>query len=295
MNDARRRNRIRGDGIDVLVELKGHTAGNRLGITCRRPAPIQLHYLGFPGTLGLGAISHLVADAVVAPPGEEADYHETLLRMPLCYQVNDDRRVLPAAPARSALGLPDDGIVLACFNQTTKLSRAFFRLWVQAMKEVPRSVLWLYVPNEIAQRNLRREGEREGLDPARIVFAPKVPNEAHIARLRAADLALDLLPCGSHTTGSDALWAGVPLLSCRGATFAGRVGASLLAAVGLPELARETTEDYGAELLRLLRHPERLRAYKDYLDTERRRLPLFDTEGFTHAWERMLIRLADGS
>jgi len=288
-------NRIRDDGIDVLVELKGHTAGNRLGLVCRRPAPIQLHYLGFPGTLGLDAISHLVADAVVIPAGEEAAYHETLLRMPLCYQVNDDRRVLPAVPARSALGLPNDKIVLACFNQTAKLSRAFFHLWAQAMQEVPRSVLWLFVPHEITQRNLCREAEREGLDPARIVFAPNAPNEAHIARLRAADLALDLLPYGSHTTGSDALWAGVPLLSCRGATFAGRVGASLLAAVGLPELVTETREDYGAELLRLLRDPERLRGYKHYLDTERGRLPLFDTEGFTRTWERMLIRLADES
>lgn len=287
--------RIRDDGIDVLVELKGHTAGNRLGIVCRRPAAIQLHYLGFPGTLGLDAIARLVADPVVIPAGEEAAYHETLLRMPLCYQVNDDRRALPAMPARSALGLPEDQMVLACFNQAAKLSRAFFHLWAQAMREVPRSVLWLFVPHEITQRNLRREAEREGLDPQRIVFAPRAPNEAHIARLRVADLALDLLPCGSHTTGSDALWAGVPLLSCRGATFAGRVGASLLAAVGLPELVTETQEDYGAELLRLLRDPERLRGYKHYLDTERGRLPLFDTEGFTRAWERMLIRLADES
>jgi protein O-GlcNAc transferase len=295
VSDDAAANRIRDDGIDVLVELKGHTAGNRLGIVCRRPAPIQLHYLGFPGTLGLDAISHLVADAVVIPAGEEAAYHETLLRIPHCYQVNDDRRALPAVPARSALGLPDDQIVLACFNQTAKLSRAFFHLWAQAMREVPRSVLWLFVPHEITQRNLRREAEREGLDPQRIVFAPRAPNEAHIARLRVADLVLDLLPYGSHTTGSDALWAGVPLLSCRGATFAGRVGASLLAAVGLPELVTETMEDYGAELLRLLRDPERLRGYKHYLDTERGRLPLFDTEGFTRAWERMLIRLADES
>jgi protein O-GlcNAc transferase len=287
--------RIRNDRIDVLVDLKGHTSGSRLGIVCRRPAPIQLHYLGFPGTLGLDAISHLVADAAVVPAGEEADYHETLLRMPHCYQVNDDRRALPDASARSTLGLPDDGIVLACFNQTTKLSRAFFRLWVRAMREVPESVLWLYVPLEVTQRNLRREAEREGLNAARIVFAPKLPNDAHIARLRTADIALDVLPYGSHTTGSDALWAGVPLLSCRGATFAGRVGASLLGAAGLPELVRETMEDYGTMLLRLLRDPERLRAYKHHLDSERARLPLFDTEGFTRTWERMLIQLAGGS
>ncbi len=293
ISDDAAASRIRNDGIDVLVELKGHTAGSRLGIVCRRPAPIQIHYLGFPGTLGLDAISHLVADAVIAPPADEASYHETLVRMPACYQVNDDRRALPNAPARSALGLPDDELVLACLNHSAKLSRTFFRLWAQAMREVPRSVLWLYVPHEVARRNLRVEAKREGFDPARIVFASAATNEAHIARLRVADLALDLLPCGSHTSGSDALWAGVPMLSCRGATFAGRVGASLLTAAGLPELVTETTADYGAELLRLLREPERLHGYKHYLDTERPRLSLFDTEGFTRAWERTLTRLAD--
>ena len=184
MSDDAAANRIRNDGIDVLVELKGHTVGNRLGIVCRRPAPIQIHYLGFPGTLGLDAISHLVADAVVIPAGEEAAYQETLLRMPHCYQVSDDRRALPAVPARSALGLPDEAIVHRLLQPDHKLSRAFFRLWVQAMREVPQDVLWLYVPHEITQRNLRREAEREGLDPARIVFAPNAPNEAHIARLR---------------------------------------------------------------------------------------------------------------
>ena len=165
--------RIRDDGIDVLVELKGHTAGSRLGIVCRRPAPIQIHYLGFPGTLGLDAISHLVADAVIAPPADEAGYHETLVRMPDCYQVNDDRRALPNAPARSALGLPDDELVLACLNHSAKLSRTFFRLWAQAMREVPRSVLWLYVPHEVARRNLRVEAEREGLDPRASCSLPR--------------------------------------------------------------------------------------------------------------------------
>mgnify|MGYP003694562883 CR=1 FL=1 len=296
MSDDAAANRIRNDGIDVLVELKGHTVGNRLGIVCRRPAPIQIHYLGFPGTLGLDAISQPCRRRGGHSCRRRGRLQETLLRMPHCYQVNDDRRALPAVPARSALGLPDEAIVLACFNQTTKLSRAFFRLWVQAMREVPRSVLWLYVPHEITQRNLRREAEREGLDPARIVFAPNAPNEAHIARLRTADLSLDLLPYGSHTTGSDgAVGRGAAaLVPRRHVREAGSARASL-AAVGLPELVTETKEDYGAELLRLLRDPERLRGYKHYLDIERGRLPLFDTEGFTRAWERMLIRLADGS
>jgi predicted O-linked N-acetylglucosamine transferase (SPINDLY family) len=291
-DDVAAARRIRDDGIDVLVDLKGHTKDNRLGIACRRPAPVQIHYLGYPGTLGLDAISHLVADAITIPPGEESSYHETVVRLPRCYQVNDSRRPLPAALPRAALGLSEEAIVLACFNQTYKLSREFLRLWARAMHEVPRSVLWLYVPNETAQRNLRREALREGLDSSRLVFAPTVTADAHIARLRAADLALDVLPVGSHTTGSDALWAGVPMLTCRGHTFAGRVGASLLDAVGLQELVTPSMEAYGETLAELLREPERLRACRNHLEVNRYRLPLFDAEGFTRDWERMLEHLA---
>ncbi len=287
--------RIREDGIDVLVDLKGHTKDSRLGVACRRPAPVQIHYLGFPGTLGLDAISHFVADAITIPPGEETSYHEAVLRMPRCYQVNDSRRPLPDATARSVLGLPDDAIVLACFNQTYKLSRRFFAAWARALREAPRGVLWLYVPDAAAQRNLLAEAAREGLPAARVHFAPTVAPDAHIARLRAADLALDVLPCGSHTTGSDALWAGVPMLTCRGHTFAGRVGASLLDAVELPEMVTESMDGYFAALVTLLREPDRLRAYRNHLEVNRHRLPLFDTEGFARDWERILERLATRS
>lgn len=284
--------RIRDDGIDVLVDLKGHTQDSRLAVACHRAAPVQIHYLGFPGTLGIDAISHLVADAITIPPGEESAYHETVLRLPRCYQVNDGKRPLPAATPRDVLRLPDDAIVLACFNQTYKLSRRFFGVWAQAMREVPRSVLWLYVPDAAAQGHLLAEAAREGLPAARLRFAPTAAPDAHIARLRAADLALDVLPCGSHTTGSDALWAGVPMLTCRGDTFAGRVGASLLDGVELPELITGSLAAYVDELLRLLREPERLRAYRDHLETHRHRLPLFDTEGFARDWEQMLEGVA---
>ena len=182
--------------------------------------------------------------------------------------------------------------MLACFNQTYKLSRRFLEVWVGAMREVPRSVLWLYAPDAAARHNLAAEAVRAGLPAARLHFASTAAPDDHIARLRAADLALDVLPYGSHTTGSDALWAGVPMLTCRGRTFAGRVGASLLDAVELPEMIAESIDAYGAALLRLLREPEQLRAHQRHLDEHRQRLPLFDTEGFTRDWERMLEGLA---
>jgi len=185
--------------------------------------------------------------------------------------------------------------VLACFNQTYKLSRPFFSIWLRVLAQEPRAVLWLLVPNEAAQANLRVEAARAGIDPSRLVFAPNVGQEEHIARLRAADLALDVLPYGSHTTGSDALWAGVPLLSCRGRTFAGRVGASLLNAVGLPELVTESVAEYSDALLRLAGDRDRLAGYRDHLERGRDSFALFDTEGFARDWERLLADAVAGN
>lgn len=293
MSDAGCARKIRADGIDVLVDLKGHTGGSRLGILAHRPAPVQLHYLGYPGTLGYDGVDGIVADALVVPPGSEHCYHERVWRLPRCYQVNDDRRALPPPTPRSALGLPDDALVLACFNQPYKLTRAFFAAWMEALAANGDALLWLYVPLSLAQENLRAEAARARIDPGRIRFAPRVAQLAHIARLPAADLALDTLPYGAHTTGSDALWAGVPLLSCPGPTFAGRVGASLLDAVGLAELTAGSLDAYRALLRELASDRERLRGYRAYLERERRRLPLFDTEGFTRDFEALLCAAFD--
>ena len=285
---------IAADGLDVLVDLKGHTHGARLAILARRPAPLQLHYLGYPGTLGFDGVDAIVADGIVVPPADDLHFHERVLRLPRCYQVNDRGRALPPRAARAALGLPDDALVLACFNQTYKLSRRFFAIWLTALEREPRAVLWLLVSDALARANLRREAERAGIDRARLVFAPNLPQEAHIARLRTADLALDVLPYGSHTTGSDALWAGVPLLTCRGATFAGRVGASLLQAVGLPDLVTESIDEYRDALLRLVGDRDRLAGYRDYLERGREGFPLFDTEGFARDFERLLVAAIEG-
>ncbi len=260
LDDAAAAGAIADDALDVLVDLKGHTHGSRLGILAHRPAPVQLHYLGFPGTLACAGIDGFIADAITVPEGSEAEFAEPVLRLPVCYQVNDAQRPLPPAPSRASAGLPDDALVLACFNQTYKLTEPFFATWLAALRAHPRAVLWLAVPHVAARRNLAAFGEAAGVARERIVFAPLVPQAAHVARLRCADLALDVLPYGSHTTGSDALWAGVPLLTCRGRTFAGRVGASLCHAVGLDELVTDDLAAYARLLDALCSDPTRLAA-----------------------------------
>lgn len=285
--DATAAAHIREDALDVLVDLKGHTHGTRIALLAERPAPVQIHYLGFPGTIAYDAIDGFVADDIVAPRSADAEFAEPLLRLPRCYQVNDDRRPLPPAPDRPSAGLPERALVLASFNQTYKLAAPFVDLWMETLRAHRDAVLWLAVPHALARRNLRARAEQADV-AERVVFAPVVAQTEHIARLRCADVALDALPYGSHTTGSDALFAGVPLLTCRGSTFAGRVGASLCHAVELPELVAESPAAYAALLDALCRDRTRLAHYRQHLETRRARLALFDTEGFTRDFERML-------
>lgn len=279
---------IADDALDVLVDLKGHTQGSRIGILARRPARVQIHYLGFPGTIAHGSIDAQVADAIVVPPGDERHYEERVLRLPACYQVNDRKRPLPPAASRARAGLPERGLVLVSFNQTYKLGRAFVESWLDVLARHGDAVLWLNVPHALARRNLRAAAEAQGVEAKRIAFAPFAQQRDHLARLRCADLALDVLPYGSHTTGSDALWCGVPLLTLTGATFAGRVGTSLVHAVGLPELAVASMDAYRETLHRLAADRERVAAYKSHLDRERYTVPLFDTERFARDFERLL-------
>ncbi|MEP6942701.1 MAG: UDP-N-acetylglucosamine-peptide N-acetylglucosaminyltransferase [Betaproteobacteria bacterium] len=294
LDDRRAAQVISADALDVLIDLKGHTDGNRLPVLARRPAPVQLHYLGFPGTLAFEAIDGFIADDIVAPPGSQAEFAETLLCLPLCYQVNDAQRALPRGAARSAVGLADDALVLACFSQTYKFSEPFMSVWLDALRERARAVLWLYVPHARARHHLRAFAERAGIDAGRVVFAPALSQVEHLSRLRCADLALDVLPYGAHTTGSDALWAGVPLLTCRGRTFAGRVGASLCHSSGLGELVTESLGDYSGMLRRLCSDRSLLAHHRDHLETGRANLPLFDTASFTCEFERLLERAAAG-
>ena len=292
-SDADIAEQIRGDGIDVLIDRAGHTFGGRLSILASRPAPVQLHYMSYPGTLSYDAIDGVIADAVVVPPGEEGHFHERVWRLPRSYYVNDSRRGVPAATSRAVSGLPPEGLVLACLNQSYKLRRAVFATWLAALRARSDAVLWLLGGDERMQGNLRAEAGRAGVAPERLVFAPPLDHDAHVARLACADLALDTLPYGAHTSGCDALWMGVPMLTCRGTTFAGRVGASLLETAGLNDLIADSLEDYGTRLHELVSSPARLAAYREQLLAGRERNPLFDTAGFARDFEALLDTIYD--
>ena len=284
---------IRADDLDVLIELKGHTTGSRLAILASRPARRQIHYLGYPGTIAYPAVDAIVADAIVVPPDDDAAYGERVLRLPRCYQVNDRARALPPAANRAALGLADDAIAIGCFNQASKLGAAFFDAWTEALAAHPAATLVLYAPHPSLAPRLEAAAHEAGLAPGRLRAWPKAPPDAHVARLRCLDLALDTLPCGAHTTGSDALWAGVPLLTCAGSTFAGRVGASLAAAAGLGDFVTTSLSEYRATLDALLRDRARLADAKRRLHAARDSSELFDTAGFARAFEALLAQAAD--
>ena len=287
LSDEKAAATIRGDSLDVLIEMKGHTLGARLKITALRPAPIIIHYLGYPGTLASDGIDYLVADQTIVPVEHESFYNETILRMPGSYQANDTLRPRPTPTARAELGLPQDAVVLCNFNQSAKWTAPFFCCWLRALKRSPRAILWLQQPNATAQAALMELAYSMGVGK-QIVWAPVLPPQTHLARLGAADLAMDQLPCASHTTGADALWMGVPLLTCLGEAFHGRVGASLARAVDLPEFITHNIDEYEQRLGELLDHPEQIEAAKQHLSLNRHQLPLFNTQQFTRDWEALL-------
>jgi protein O-GlcNAc transferase len=283
--------RIEDDGIAILVDLNGLTKGNRPRILARRPAPVQVNWLGHPGTSGARFMDWCVVDRVVAPPEHAPHYTEQLVWMPHTYQVNDRKReVAEEAPTRAACGLPDGGFVFACFNQTYKITPETFSIWMRVLDRVPGSVLWLLESNEIAIGNLRREAAARGVDPARLIEAKRLPQGEHLARLRVADLLLDTLPYGAHTTASDALWVGLPVLTRLGASFAGRVAAGLLQAANLPELVTTDARSYEDLAVALATEPARLAAVHEKLAVVRQ-TPLYDTPGFTRALESAYERM----
>ncbi|QNM96197.1 O-linked N-acetylglucosamine transferase family protein [Chitinimonas koreensis] len=285
--------RIHADGIDVLVDLKGYTRDSRPAIFAHRPAPLQLAWLGYPGSMGADFIDAVVTDRIVTPPAAQADYQEKLGWLPHCYQVNDDGQEIAAAPSREDCALPDGAFVFCCFNTHYKLDPFVFGLWMEILAAVPDSVLWLIDGYPDARLNLRREMDARGIDPDRLVFAGKRAKADHLARHAHADLFLDTRWYGAHTTASDALWAGVPVLSVAGETFASRVGASLLHAVGLPELVMADWDAYKREAIALAQSPARLAALKQKLAANRRSTPLFDTAGFVDDLEALYDRLWD--
>jgi predicted O-linked N-acetylglucosamine transferase (SPINDLY family) len=267
--------------VDIAVDLKGHTEGARLAILAARPAPLQVSYLGYPGTMGVDFIDYVIADGIVLPVDQQPFYPEKIVHLPDSYQVNDSkRRIASRIPTRRELGLPDHGFVFCCFNNNWKINAAMFDIWMRLLAAVDGSVLWLFRSNDLATANLRAEAKARGIDPARLVFAPFLDLPDHLARLKRAELFLDTLPCNAHTTASDALWAGLPVLTCIGDTFAGRVAASLLNGVGLPELVTNGLDEYEALALRLARDRPLLQSIRRKLEQNRLSSPLFDTDRF---------------
>ncbi len=285
MSDSEAAARIHADRVDILVDLLGYTQHARLDIFAMRPAPIQASYLGYPGTMGAEFIDYLIVDDYIAPAGRTRDYSEQLVYMPGSYQVNDRRRPLSGTPPRKAVGLPENAFVFCCFNQANKILPAMFASWMRLLKAVPGSVLWLVENSPWTSQNLRREADGHGIAPERLIFAPTLPYEAYLARIGAADLFLDTFPYNAHATGSDALWAGLPLLTLSGETFASRVAGSMLNAVGMPKLITRSLEDYEARALHLARNPRELAALRARLSANRTIAPLFDTPAFTRHLE----------
>jgi protein O-GlcNAc transferase len=268
--------------IDIAVDLKGFTQDARSRIFAMRPAPVQVNYLGYPGTMGSDCIDYLIADATVIPPAQRRHYSEKIVYLPNAYQPNDRKREIAGGKfTRAEAGLSQEGFVFCCFNNNFKIAPAQFDIWMRILKSVDGSVLWLFQDNARAASNLRAQAARRGVDPARIVFAPRAPAPEHLARHRLADLFLDTLPFNAHTTASDALWAGLPVLAQMGDAFAGRVAASLLQAIGLPELIAASPEAYETLAIELARYPARLETIKHKLERNRLATPLFDTERFT--------------
>jgi protein O-GlcNAc transferase len=264
--------------IDIAIDLLGYTREARPEILAHRPAPIQVNYLGYPGTMGATFIDYVIADPIVLPFDQQPFYTEKIVHLPECYQVNDAKRTISEqTPSRTEAGLAELSFVFCSFNNNFKINAPVFDIWMRLLRSVDGSVLWLLRDNAIAERNLRSEAAARGVDPIRLVFADRVPLEQHLARHRLADLFLDTLPYNAHTTASDALWAGLPVLTHRGHAFAGRVAASLLNAVGLPELVTNDPQAYEALALRLATDATLLSSLRDRLGRNRLTHPLFDT------------------
>ena len=286
--------RIAADRVDVLIDLMGHTADNRLGVLARRPASVQLGYLGYPGTYG-GLVDYVIGDPIVLPEvTEHEETVESVARLPHCYQINSHRQVtIGPRPERQQVGLPEQGFVFCCMNNSFKIDAFVFDIWCRILERVPGSILWLLQGPKAMVDNLRKEAGKRGIDPKRLIFAPRVSREQHLTRLQCADLFLDTRFYNAHTTSTDALWASVPVLTVRGRSFSARVAASLVTAAGMPELVMADWSAYEAEAVRLAEDPDRLTTLHGRLEEQRLTAPLFDTSAVVRGLERIYERAWD--
>ena len=292
MSDEQAARHIHAQGIDIAVDLMGYTRGERLGILARRPAPIAVNYIGYPGTLCLPFIDYIVGDATLMPPELAPHYSEAIVRLPHCYLPTDRQRPIALPPPRQALGLPPDAFVFCAFSGNYKISPDIFAIWLRLLAAVPGSVLWLVKGSEDASANLRAQAQQADIDPARLVFAERTRFDQYLARYTLADLFLDTLPYNALATASDALWAGLPVLTCTGQTYVGRGATSIVRAAGLPELATSTLAEYEALALRLATRPAELAALRLRLQQNRAACPLHDTPAYTRHLEAAYTRMA---
>ena len=284
--------RIYSDKIDILVDLTGHTLNSRIGIFAYRPAPIQVNYLGYPGTMGAGYMDYIIADNFTIPYGDQEYYTEKVIRVPDCFMPHDSTRPCPVQPSRNDCGLPDGAFVFCNFNNSYKITHEVFTIWCRLLHAVPNSILWLAASNPQAERNLLNSAEKQGLNSERIIYAGKLPQiEEHLARMQCADLFLDTNPYNAHSTCSDALWMGLPVLTCVGDTFPSRVAGSLLTAIEIPELITYNLEDYYNLALELATNRDKLAIIRNKIIANRDNSPLFDSKRFTRNLEAAYIKM----
>ena len=295
LDDARAAQLIRDDGIDVLLDLQGHTRGHRLAILARRPAPVQAAFLGFAGTSGAHYIDYLIGDPAVTPLALASQYSEKLAQMPHCFQPNGRWRPLPQprvkGASRAAAGLPEEAFVMCAFNHTYKILPPAFDAWCAVMNDVPHAVLWLKETNAQLHQNVHMQAAARGVAAERIVFARALPYADHFSRLALADVFVDTWPYNAHTTASDVLWAGVPVVTLYGNAYASRVAASVLTAAGLPELAFQEVADYRLAITALATDPALLASYRQHLEGQRQNLPLFDSSAYVRDFQALLLRM----
>jgi predicted O-linked N-acetylglucosamine transferase (SPINDLY family)/glycosyltransferase involved in cell wall biosynthesis len=292
LSDEAAANLIRSHEIDILVDLHGLTLGTRHNILSYRPAPVQITWLGFPGPTAIPEIDYVLCDAFVFPPELEPFFTEKPLRLPHTFQVNDRQRLIGVCPTKESCGLPEDVFVFCCFNNTYKITPEVFGAWMRILKRVPNSILWLVADNETVRKNLYQQAKNHGIPRNRLHFAERALPAAYLARFQVADLFLDTFPFGGGTTASDALWAGLPLLTYTGRTFASRMAGSLLNAVDLPELIAYNLQDYEDRAVELAEHPEQIAAMKQQLVDNRMSCALFDTPRFVRDLEGVLRQVA---
>ena len=278
--------------IDIAIDLKGLTSNSRSGIFSYRAAPIQINYLGYPGTTGADYMDYIIADEVIIPKESSNNYTEKILYLPDCYQPNIKKREISKKSfKRSDFGLPENSFIYCCFNSNYKITPHIFNIWMNILKAVPNSVLWIYKTNETASKNLIKESKAKGVDPKRIIFASYLPNDEHLKRISFADLFLDTFPCNAHTTASDAVRMCVPIVTLIGKSFASRIASSILNCLDMKELITRDEKEYQNLAIDLARHPKKINEIKDRLIDAISSSPLFDSSKFTKNLENIYLQL----